>query len=307
MSDARNDFVIPIAVLTAICLVISAALAFTEQATTPVIEATERANAEAARMEVLPGADSFRELSLSDLPAGVTGVFEAENGAGLVVMAQGRGYGGLMRAIIGIDSGGIVTKTKVLSHAETAGLGSKAAEAPFQNQFAGKDSSLAGVDTIAGATVSSGTFVSIVKDAFSAWAAAMGHEQENPVGLDAQKLAVYYPEGTEFEVVESGGVRGIRCGDAGWVVYAVEKGYGGDLTVAVLFDVADSILGVVVDSHAETPGLGSEIAEEEFTRQFVGKTSFESIDNISGATTSCEAMKKAVAAAVAGLPAVKGA
>lgn len=307
MSNAKQDFVVPIAVLTAICLVVSAALAFTEQATTPVIQAKEKADAEAARMQVLPGADSFEELALSDLPGGVTGVYKAANGAGFVVLAEGKGYGGTMRAMVGIGADGKITGTKTLSHTETAGLGSKTAEAPFQSQFLGKDSSLAGVSAIGGATISSNAFMAIVKDAFAAYAAATGQAVENPVGLDSAKLARYYPDGTEFEVVEVGGVKGIRCGDAGWVVYATEKGYKGDLTVAVLFDRADAVIGVVVDSHSETAGLGAKVAEDPFTSRFVGKTSFESVENISGATVSSEAMKKAVAAAVQNLSAVKGA
>ena len=44
-----KDFVMPIAVLTVICLVISAALAMTNMVTAPIIEETSRRNAEAAR------------------------------------------------------------------------------------------------------------------------------------------------------------------------------------------------------------------------------------------------------------------
>ena len=46
-----KDFVMPIAVLTVICLVISAALAMTNMVTAPIIEETSRRNAEAARKE----------------------------------------------------------------------------------------------------------------------------------------------------------------------------------------------------------------------------------------------------------------
>lgn len=306
MSNAKQDFILPIAVLTVICLVVSAALAFTEQATTPVIQAKEKADAEAARMEVLPSADSFETLTLDNLPRGVTEVSKAANGAGIVVIAEAKGYGGTMRVMVGIDADGKIAKTKTLAHSETAGLGSRTAEAPFQSQFSGKDSALEGVQTIGGATISSGTFISIVKQAFAAYAAATGQGVEDPVGLTAAKLARYYPDGTEYEVVEAGGVKGIRCGDAGWVVYAAEKGYHGDITVAVLFDRSDAIIGVVVDSHSETAGVGSKVAESAFTEQFVGNK-LESVESIGGATVSSEAMKKAVAAAVHNLPAVKGA
>ena len=62
-----KDFVMPIAVLTIICLVITAALAFTEQATTPIIAAAEKAAADAARMEVLPTADGFEQVDTTGM------------------------------------------------------------------------------------------------------------------------------------------------------------------------------------------------------------------------------------------------
>lgn len=169
MSNAKNDFVMPIAVLTAICLVISLVLAFTEQATTPIIEAAELAAANAAKMEVLPAADSFETVELSEMPGGVTEVYNAVNGAGTVVIAEGKGYGGTMRIIVGIGADGKVTGTKTLAHGETAGLGSKTAEAPFQSQFMGKDAALDGVNVIGGASISSKCFIGMVNDAFTAF------------------------------------------------------------------------------------------------------------------------------------------
>ncbi|HWP51783.1 MAG TPA: FMN-binding protein [Clostridia bacterium] len=299
MSNARNDFVIPIAVLTVICLVITSVLALTEQATTPIIEQTEKANAETARKEVLPAADGFELLELSDLPDGVTEVYNATNGAGTVVMAEGKGYGGVMKIIVGIDGDGKITGTKTLSQSETAGLGSKTAEPKFQSQFPGQDESLAGVSTISGATISSKCFIGAVKKAFEAQKIAQGGATQSPLQA---KMAQYYPN-AEFKEVTGG----IQCGDAGNVVLATEKGYGGDLAIAVLFDVSDKVIDVVVVNSSETEGLGSKVSEEAFTSKFVGKTSSDGIDSIAGATVSSNAFKKAFNAAVSNLSAVKGA
>ncbi len=302
MSNAKNDFVVPIAVLTVICLVITAVLAFTEQATTPIIEATERANAEIARKEVLPAADNFELLELEGLPEGVVEVYNASNGTGTVVIAEGAGYGGTMRVIVGLDADGKITGSKVLSHGETAGLGSKVADAKFQSQFPGKDDSLSGVSAIGGATISSRCFIGAVEKAFASQKIAQGGTVENPIGLTEAKLSQYYP-GATFKEVDGG----IQCGGAGNVVFGTGKGYGGDLVVAVLFDGADNVIGVVVDQCAETEGLGTRVAEEGFTSQFVGKTSSEGIDNIAGATVSSKAFKAGFDAALANLAAVKGA
>ena len=54
-----------------------------------------------------------------------------------------------------MDASGRITATRTLSHEETAGLGAKVAEDPFQSQFAGLDrAALDQADAISGATVS---------------------------------------------------------------------------------------------------------------------------------------------------------
>lgn len=169
MSSQKNDFIIPILVLTVICIVTSAALAFTEQATTPIIKAAEEKAAEMAKMEVLPSADGFTEVSTDGMPQTITSAFKANNGTGAVFFITVKGYGGKMNLIAGIDSEGKIVKTKTLKHSETAGLGAKTAEPQFQNQFEGKNESLDGVATIGGATISSKAFIGGMKDAFAAF------------------------------------------------------------------------------------------------------------------------------------------
>ncbi|NLH01818.1 MAG: RnfABCDGE type electron transport complex subunit G [Clostridiales bacterium] len=172
MSTFGKDFVKPILVLSLICLVISAALAFTNQKTAPIIAEAERVKAEEARKEMLPQADSFTKMELEGLPATVTEVYKADNGAGFVFMLTAKGYGGDIKLICGIDSEGKITDCNTLSQSETKGLGTKITQPEFRSQFSGKDSSLEGVETISGATISSKAFVNAIKDAFTAYKAA---------------------------------------------------------------------------------------------------------------------------------------
>lgn len=169
MSSVGKDFVKPILVLTLICLVISAALAFTNQKTAPIIEQAEKTKAEEARKEVLPEADSFTLMELSGLPASVTEVYSADNGAGYVFMLTTKGYGGEMKLICGMDTDGNITSCNTLSQSETKGLGTKTTLPAFRDQFTGKDSSLSGVETISGATISSSAYIGAIKDAFTAY------------------------------------------------------------------------------------------------------------------------------------------
>ncbi len=170
-SNVVSDFVAPIAVLVIICAVMSCLLALTNDATAPIIAAAEAKAKEEARMEVLPDADSFLQVEIAGLPASVTEVFQAENGAGYTFSITAQGYGGknTLKMAVGIDMDGKITGTKVLDHKETAGLGSKITTDAFQGQFPGKDRGLEGVDNISGATFSSNYFRAAIADAYTAF------------------------------------------------------------------------------------------------------------------------------------------
>lgn len=176
MSKFKSGSVMPILVLTLICLIITAALAFTNHITAPIIKETERAVAEQGRKDVLPKADGFELMDLKGLPESVKEVYKASNDVGYVFMITTDGYGGAdtMNLACGMDSDGHITAVKVLSHKETAGLGSQITETKFTDQFVGKDSTLEGVDVISGASRSSGYFINSIHDAFDAYEMAKG-------------------------------------------------------------------------------------------------------------------------------------
>ena len=164
----KEGYVVPVIVLTAICLVFGFLLSYVNSITSPIISAAEAEAAELAKKEVLPDGDSFVEITDVELPEAIDQAFAAENGAGHVYFATGNGYGGAMQIIVGIDADGIVTGTQVLSHSETAGLGARVAEEAWNSQFPGQDSSLSGVSIISGSTISSNCFIELVQAAFEA-------------------------------------------------------------------------------------------------------------------------------------------
>ena len=163
-SSVVSDFVLPIGVLLLICIVASALLAYTNSVTAPIIAAAEEEAARQARIAVLPEADDFEEIS-------ITQVYRSTNDVGYVFMITSDGYGGrdTLNMICGIDSEGHITDTQVLSHEETVGLGSKITGDDFRSQFVGKDASLEGVDIISGATFSSNYYINAIRDAFTAY------------------------------------------------------------------------------------------------------------------------------------------
>ncbi len=84
---------------------------------------------------------------------------------GYVLTVSGSGYGGPIDLTLGIGTDGKLTGISILSHTETAGLGSKCTDESFYGQFAGKSATALSVvkgranetqiDSISGATVTS--------------------------------------------------------------------------------------------------------------------------------------------------------
>ena len=170
-STVKADFVMPIVVLLLICLVMSGLLAGTNFITEPIITEGNLARAEQARIDALPEADGFAKLDVALEGSTVTEVNEATNGAGYVFMVETTGYGakGSLQIICSINSEGKIVSTNTLAHDETPGLGTKVTEDGFRAQFVGKDASMQGVDTISGATISSGAYVRAIADVFAVY------------------------------------------------------------------------------------------------------------------------------------------
>ena len=170
-SSVVTDFVLPIGVLTAICLVMSLLLALTNFATRDAIAEAELKETQEAMTQVMPGADGFTPVPVENLPENITEVYKANSGVGYVFMIVSDGYGGrdTLNMVCGIGTDGTITDTKVISHEEDPGMGSRVADDEFRSQFPGKDAALEGVDTISGSTVSSSYFINAIKDAFKAY------------------------------------------------------------------------------------------------------------------------------------------
>lgn len=162
----------PVVVLTSICLVVTALLAFVNQLTLPVIVEAEEKAAAAARTEVLPEAKDFQRLTPDALPEGVTDVYEGSNHTGYVILVQTKGYGGLIKLICGIREDGTLSAVKTLSHSETSGVGTKAVDnhSGYRERFVGTTAeSYQQVDTITGATISSTAYQKAIGLAFDAY------------------------------------------------------------------------------------------------------------------------------------------
>ncbi len=147
-----------------------------------------------ALLEVLPQAKVFEPVWEGDSILYYTGYEskDRESVVGYACVAEGKGYSGTIKTMVGITREGVITGLKILSQRETPGLGArieevessrslrdifrkgsrekeeKAEEKPwFQAQFVGKkpeDLYVEKMDAITGATISSKAVIDSVRE-----------------------------------------------------------------------------------------------------------------------------------------------
>ena len=181
---------------------------------------------------------------------------------------------------LGLDAEGKIAEITIGDDkfAETPGLGAKAQEPEFYEQFIGQTGPFTlgeNVDAIASATITSTAVVDAVNEALAS--AAHAEEAAEPAA-DASELTK---------------------------VSATKKGFGGDVYVELGLDAEGKIAEITIgdDKFAETPGLGARAQEDEFKNQFIGKSGKlelgTDIDAIAGATITSQAVVDAVNEALA--------
>ncbi len=159
-----KNYIKSVGALTVICGVVAILLALTNSITAPIIEKNASAAANEALLIVLPDGEEFTSVDLStyELPATVTEAFTEKNG-GVVVKLTTTGYGSDMVIMVGVDSSGTVTGATCLSSNETLGYEKTYGE----NVVGATVDTIDGIDAIAGATMTTGSYKNVVKDALN--------------------------------------------------------------------------------------------------------------------------------------------
>lgn len=127
--------------LFAICAVAALVLGVTNNITAPVIEERNIQASNEARKIVLSEADEFKELDgmNSDIVLEVYEGIKDGQVIGYTIKTSSKGYGGAIELMVGISKDGKITGVEIGNHSETPGLGSKATEPMFKNQYVNKD------------------------------------------------------------------------------------------------------------------------------------------------------------------------
>ncbi len=170
-----KDSVKSIVVITAICLVIAAALGVTNYFTKGVIEKGTNERTQKALGELICGG-SFEEVDAgfyADLPASVSAVYKETSGKGYVFKITTKGYDSGLVIMCAVSNDGKVIKTSTLANNETPTLGGDKVinNQSYTDKYIGTDiGSVGGVDTVSGATVTSKAYRAAVSDALAAFA-----------------------------------------------------------------------------------------------------------------------------------------
>lgn len=163
----KKDFVMPIINLLVFCAVISGVLSYSNAITEPIIAAAAAQRAEEARKEIIPDADTFLLMEVENLPNRITEVYGTDNNKGFIFMITTVGYGGDINLICGIDLDGKIIKTATLKETETKGIATPVFG--LEPLYVGNDKTLAGIDAISGATITSKAYMNGILEAFEAF------------------------------------------------------------------------------------------------------------------------------------------
>lgn len=149
-----------------------AALSFVYEMTDPIIQEAKIASEKENLVKIYTSGEDFKavETNLADYP-GIEGVYEASSGGtvkGYVYKCSVVGYGGASTPItylIALDQDGTYKGFETLDlSGETNGFGSKVGNPEFKSSIVGKNIG-DGIDTISGATISSGAVVDGISQA----------------------------------------------------------------------------------------------------------------------------------------------
>lgn len=193
MKKLESSFKNMVIVLTVVAVVAGLLLGYVNKLTAePIAQANAKALSDAIAL-VVPGFDNEPAANPDTIEvAGVTyKIYKATKGdkfIGAAVESSANGFGGALTVLVGFDADGKIIDYSLLSHAETPGLGSKAADwfkKGGKGDITGKNpgdkpltvSKEGGeIDAITASTITSRAFLNAVNAAYAAYAKQNGNE-----------------------------------------------------------------------------------------------------------------------------------
>jgi electron transport complex protein RnfG len=298
-----KDFIKASAILAAIVLVFGAAMFGLNFVTGPIIEANNAGAALAPLLAVMPegatfGGDALITDTLTALPASVKAVYKEANGLGYVIQttATSQYSSAPMEITIGITADGKISGIQIDSYNDTPTYDFRAKDPSYLGSYVGKDSALADIGTVSGATYSSTAFKGAVEEAMSVL--ITNNMIAEGVKSDAQILEELIPTVAPGfakleEVTASGNIeKALKAkGDVGFA-YIIKSGDASFLAIVnatgtvKLYDVegndvtdANEALATEAKTHATANQKSyKDAAETKFGRMFEGATEMTALN-----------------------------
>ncbi|MBR4678993.1 MAG: RnfABCDGE type electron transport complex subunit G [Bacteroidales bacterium] len=195
MIDKKNPTIVQmIAVLLIVAAVCSAGVAAVYAMTKDTIAETNAKKLQKSLSEVLPQYDMTDTLTITTGDTKAFCYIAKKDGAvvGYAIKASNtNGYNGLVEVLTGFDKDGKIINTSATVLNETPGLGQKALEPKFADQFKGFEPSKktlkvkkdgGDVDAISAATITSRAYTLAVQQAFNALQTHLGNKVDTNSG-----------------------------------------------------------------------------------------------------------------------------
>lgn len=299
----KKENIMPVAVLSAICLVVAILMSVVNMITAPEIERAEIAAIQASLSEVMADGEFEKIDTPEGAPKTVTAVYRDKISGGKVVTLLTSGYGGEIAITVGVDTEGKITRAVITKESETHG---QAGMKNYTDNFAGLDAEgVNGVEKFSQATISSTTIKNAIYDAMIALGYATVLEEVLPKTDEEIKAAAEALAGKTLAPVELGDnapetLKRLYEGDGVFAAYLVVPGAYVPVATEgmVTFDKNGTILAV--ELYQWVVGHGKDYTPE-FLNSFVGKTaaSIEGVELVTEATGTSTDFRNAVGAALA--------
>jgi len=154
----------PIISVTAVVFIAVTLLGLTDTVVRSTIERQKEQKIQRMLYEIFP---NMTEHTLED---DIYMIYSDEAEIGFAFLAVGKGYGGNIDILVGLEDETTVRGITIVSHLETPGLGARITESLFTDQFVGvniADVALrqkgGEIDAITGASISSGAVVDAIR------------------------------------------------------------------------------------------------------------------------------------------------
>ena len=251
-----------------------------------------------------PAAES--ETQTDDAATVSTSVAATTDGNGSWT-ASAQGFAGPVAVTLTLDDSLTIQSIEIGDDqfAETDGLGAKAKNAEFTDQFVGKTLPLkdGDIDAISGATITTNAVLDAVNAIYEAADTGAPEATEAPAAADVPEATeapetTEAPEATEAPAATDAPVAEGEVVNEGTVWSASAQGFAGPVAVQVTLDgLTIKSIKIGNDQFAETDGLGAKALDPMFQLQFVDKTlplADGDVEAISGATITTNAVLEAL-------------